>query len=561
MPDSEDHRTSAPEESELRPEFPPTVRRLFTYLLQRFVTDTRMPQWPPDVFGLCMSALQQSGAYCAVLKSWPPTTGHDSWADHVEELGLAWLSDWPTPRVPEEVLDLWKTVLAGWDIALADLEKNTHLCQALLQLSAIADEACVGMGTPGPHYDEEEGTDKDAMQKVEELFSYVDSLLRPQKSGSTLCKEIDPRYLRVLPKMRTPQTGLTIRSLSHHLSLCSANEVKPKWILVSYPHQEELALNLLLVPWPKHVAPIQFSPTRGRKEEMGNMSEDDFGFFTFTHTDISNTVVSTVEQLLAKAKEMLGPMHGVVLPELAVSPSQHTELRRAVLAQDSFLISGAGTSSEPGLKHGCNSISVDFPHYDESFQQSKHHRWKLDHNQMSQYGLGSRLYPEKAWWEHIDVHDRELMFISVLQWLVVSVLICEDLARPDPIGDLVRAVGPNLVIALLMDGPQLKQRWGARYATVLADDPGCSVLTLTSIGMSSLSRPVDGSVSRSRVVALWKDAEKGPIEIELPEGCDGIVLSLSVRYKEEWAADGRSDHKNAGYPLLSGIHPVSLASK
>ena len=164
------------------------------------------------------------------------------------------------------------------------------------------------------------------------------------------------------------------------------------------------------------------------------------------------------------------------------------------------------------------------------------------------------LYPEKTWWEHINIEDRQLLFLALENWLVMSVLICEDLARPDPVGDVVRAVGPNLVVALLMDGPQLKERWGARYATALADDPGCSVLTVTSAGMAGLSRPAQQS-SRSRVIALWKDATSGsPIEIELPIGHDAVVLSLTVRYITEWTADGRSDDENAGYPLLSGIY-------
>jgi hypothetical protein len=47
----------------------------------------------------------------------------------------------------------------------------------------------------------------------------------------------------------------------------------------------------------------------------------------------------------------------------------------------------------------------------------------------------------------------------------------------------MNAIGPNLVIALLMDGPQLENRWPARYATVLAEDPGSAVLTVTSLGM------------------------------------------------------------------------------
>lgn len=121
--------------------------------------------------------------------------------------------------------------------------------------------------------------------------------------------------------------------------------------------------------------------------------------------------------------------------------------------------------------------------------------------------------------------------------------------------DIIRAVGPNLVMALLMDGPQTKERWAARYATVLADDPGCSVLSLTSSGMAQLSRPATGP-SRSRVVALWKDAFRGATEIELPAGCDAVAVSLSIRYREEFTADGRGEDSNAAFPILSGVHPI-----
>jgi hypothetical protein len=142
-------------------------------------------------------------------------------------------------------------------------------------------------------------------------------------------------------------------------------------------------------------------------------------------------------------------------------------------------------------------------------------------------------------------------------WLTTCVLICEDLARQDPIAEIVRAVGPNLVIALLMDGPQLRSRWSARYATVLAEDPGSSVLTLTSLGMAMLSRP--GGQLGSRVVALWKDAKTAESrEITLSENSVGIVLSLSVEYLDEWSADGRNDDFATGYPLLAGVHEVSV---
>ena len=70
-------------------------------------------------------------------------------------------------------------------------------------------------------------------------------------------------------------------------------------------------------------------------------------------------------------------------------------------------------------------------------------------------------------------------------------------AEPEPAAELIRAVGPNLLIALLMDGPQLSNRWPARYAAVLAEDPGTSVLTLTSLGMAERSRPIVQSGQRA----------------------------------------------------------------
>jgi hypothetical protein len=61
-----------------------------------------------------------------------------------------------------------------------------------------------------------------------------------------------------------------------------------------------------------------------------------------------------------------------------------------------------------------------------------------------------------------------------------------------------------LLIALLMDGPQLKSRWSGRYAGVLAEDPGSSVLTLTSLGMALRSRPIVAGkrIEVSRAIAL-----------------------------------------------------------
>jgi hypothetical protein len=89
---------------------------------------------------------------------------------------------------------------------------------------------------------------------------------------------------------------------------------------------------------------------------------------------------------------------------------------------------------------------------------------------------------------------------------------------------------------------------------VLADDPGSSVLSFSSLGMVELSRPP--GKAKSRVVGLWKDPSSGAVELTLDDGASGIVLCLARTYTKEWMADGRDDGGATGSPLLAGVHPV-----
>lgn len=494
-----------------------------------------------------MGLLMQSGGYTVTLNNWPPAGAMQPWAEVAEIVGEAWRSTWAGGlAAPQRVRELWDDVRGRLDSSIESLKSDTVACQILLQLAAFADSACAGVGLP------REGSTTYSEQK---FYNHADELLKPTGNGSNVAEEIHPSRLRVLPKMRTPQNGLTVRSLSHNLALCSSGELQPKWHLVpNYP--DEQCLNLLLVPWPYQIDPVQFSQEPPFPSEMRNMPSE-FGFFGFRSVDKSPEPVAHITALFDKARQHMGNMHGVILPELALTPDLYTRLAYEIVEKrDGFVISGVTTARTP-TKHSKNEVFFDMPDL-ETIKQGKHHRWKLDRNQVTQYALGSRLHHEKSWWEHIDVTARELTFVSMLPWLVISVLICEDLARPDPVGDLVRAVGPNLVIALLMDGPQIRPRWSARCAATLADDPGCSVLCVTSLGMSQLSRPDDVNVpNRGRSIALWKDAQSSSArEIELPAGANALILSVSQTYVEQWTADGRSDGKKTGCPLLSGVREL-----
>jgi hypothetical protein len=170
----------------------------------------------------------------------------------------------------------------------------------------------------------------------------------------------------------------------------------------------------------------------------------------------------------------------VVLPELALTAHAYNR-RRGVVAPRSggaksertrFLLAGIGAPAKDG-QVGANDVRLNLfqgPALAAAvdFEQRKHHRWQLDGGQMDLYGLAKEFDRKRLYWECVGISNRNLNFLSVHPLLTIAVLVCEDLARPDPVADVIRAVGPNLVIALLADAPQLTGRWSGRYATSLA---------------------------------------------------------------------------------------------
>jgi hypothetical protein len=309
-------------------------------------------------------------------------------------------------------------------------------------------------------------------------------------------------------------------------------------------------LNLLLLPWPERIEPNAFTQANGR---LGNMDPNNFGFFDYHPRDKLDA--RRLKKVLREAVRRGGKVHGVILPELAIDVRDIVRLERTLASMNvQMFVAGVRAQrrnyAHMGLYHSGRW---------RTFEQDKHHRWFLDRNQIHQYHLGAALHPRKKWWENIEIHRRSLNFVTANGWLTICHLICEDLARQEPVGELVRGVGPNLVIALLLDGPQLKTRWPARYASVLADDPGSSVLTLTSLGMATRSWSNDHAPSR--VVALWKDSTGSAKEITLREGDSALLLTITASWIHEWAADGRSDDGNAAELVLSGVEPIRLGSR
>jgi hypothetical protein len=263
-------------------------------------------------------------------------------------------------------------------------------------------------------------------------------------------------------------------------------------------------------------------------------------------------------QLVKQAEREVRTVHGLVLPEVALGESQVKEIARGLARRTSVELFVSGVQSRPARQTpALNKVYTSIMHSGHTFvdwMQSKHHRWRLDGDQIRRYHLGDALDPSQTWWERIELPPRACTFYVFRHGASLATLVCEDLARIDPVQIALRAVGPNLVIVLLMDGPQLEARWPGRYATVLADDPGSSVLTLTCLGMVRRSA-MPGDVE-PRQIALWKEAGGRAQELKLPPGAHALLLTIAKSDEDNFTLDGRSDHKSTVRLSLAGVRGV-----
>jgi hypothetical protein len=492
-------------------------------------------------------------------------------------------------------------------------EKPPHLLErwlasvALLSMHAIADETCVSWGVLDGDGLTVCFPDDDSLAEVHRAIAAPDgetaALFRdtfmknasPKKSAAQRWAEewlhihgtlgtIHPYRGRVLPKRHTPDVGITLRSISSNLSFHrSAIEVvwnretseagkrsplSERMQIHDDKPDDEKTITILLLPLPLEIRSKAFDPWK-KGRPVATLSPYDF--FTYTPPP-AGEMLETISRALARAQEEVDTVDMVVLPEAAFHSDVLYDVEARLLPGRvpvdpvSFYVAGVAEDAVGKAFPGENAVYFKsitragkprFLNNDElqakhvEYRQYKHHRWQLNRPQLLQYGLTHKLTEQTKWWEAINVGKRRVTFINIGERLTVCPLICEDLARQDPIADLIRHVGPSLVITILMDGPQLRDRWASRYAGILSEDPGSAVIALTSYGMvrrwSASYRPL------SHIVALWTD-QTGPRELELEQGACGILLSVRVTAKREPIADGRLElHGTSRLDLIDVI--------
>lgn len=501
----------------------------------------RIVKSPPDVFAVCAYFAKITGCYC--LYGDTPKDIREAIVK-AQAAGKEWrrvLDRSKSPNLrsfPVEVLGFLEVLEKNRERATDDLVRDKAFVKACLFLIAASDEACVGVGIPSAG-----------------LGGYFELNVEIRLGSGTLCRYVPSDMMRVLPKQHTPRSGFNIRSLTHHLALVAASEVRPVWVQMPFQTRSGPTYNILLAPWPLEIRSSHFRPA------LRHSSQPGVGYFDYSPSGACGpkNVQSWLQRLLLRASELGQSVDLIVFPEGALNESEWLKVSKVAAKHGASLIAGIGSPpSDNGLGGNCLKVKAPFP-WGGDVVQEKHHRWHIDEAQIRSYGLGGTLDHQKTWWENIRVQSRKLHFLAVNSDLVVCPLICEDLARQEPVAELVRSVGPNLVVALLMDGPQLPNRWSARYAAVLADDPGSSVLTVSSLGMVQLSRP--NGFCRSRVFASWKDSLGSFISLELATGEEALILNVQFRGLKETSIDGRHDGGVASTPVLCGTHSLTLSER
>lgn len=528
------------------------------------------PTWPPDMFAATATLLVKTGVYTAIVDL-QSTTGSPildtrTWPGEANRHGSSWRkqidSSCNESDAPAHVNALWRDLLACADTRLHVLTRHAMdvksrartAARALIALCTIADSASQDIGTPSH-------SNRSRFVKRTERY------LMLHRQQSVCSPSISTATARVLPKQHTPQRGLTLRSLSHHLALVPVSEVVAAWSaprIVDRGAAEDDVFGILLLPWPLTLETGFFSSVADADSRAPGLAPP-YRFFAFRREGDPGALRRYMTAAIEEARRGAVNLRILVFPELALTPAELQVAREVAAQARCLLVAGAQVSQGERLdgQSGPRNLAVVAWQHDGKPDridlQAKHHRWCLDAPQIQQYGLTSTLPTSRLCWEHMQIGARSLQFWTVASWLTFTVLICEDLARPDPVAEILRSVGPNLVFALLMDGPQLLPRWGAKYASVLAEDPGCSVLTLTSLGMAMRSRPSSGTADRRRVIALWRDAVGGAQEIELAPGHHAATLDIVCQTRTEYSCDGRDDGNTAFFPVLSGFRSLAAS--
>jgi hypothetical protein len=538
------------------------------------------PIWPTDLFAVAAHLIYTSG----LLTYFEPDPDHITASgayppcfmiskeerDECTAAGAAWATQQSTPIL---ATTLWKTLVKARKQTLrASLNTKKGGAApawwaAAVKLILIADEACIGLGARASA----ENPDRWMIDQFEILNAAPFSgkklpggtAYRAERQRATFGVFSDPDVGCVQPKSRISSVGCNLRNITRHAAyIPHVGSVRCHW---QQPIAQTLGeqaddLDVLIVPLPFEMRDEWICQDGNSKPEPSKRPK--WGNFEIKQgwLENKNELVSLILAEFKKAiavlreKDARGTLNGVVFPEYALTEPLFNEICSLLKKEEpglEFAITGSSNNCEGETGNFVLTAmwpvdnASDAP-VDDRFlltSRRKHHRWKLSPSQIKTYDL-ERVLPTgdvgSSWWERHTIAQREIHFFHFRKTSVLTSMICEDLARSDPCHDILRAIGPNLLFALLMDGPQVANRWPARYAATLADDPGTSVLTVTSMGLMDRTNKAGIFDAPTYTVAMWRDETGITKPLSLDEGSKSLLLTLKPHAVEDQTIDGRA---------------------
>lgn len=533
------------------------------------------PVWPTDLFVTAAHIVHGSGLLNyfdpdpdSIAQSHTPlafTLSAEERASCIRA-GRAWSED---PEGPDLILDLWTSISnSAWNKPLRASTYGQGSQPAppawwknVLMLLIIADEACVGLGAPPA----DEFPERWLVASFENLSTRPFSggrkiraqAYRARRQPTTYGIDTDPDVACVQPKGRISAVGCNLRNLTKNASyIPPAGNLRCHWMqpIRSTTRESDEALDILIVPLPYQIEEEAFvtSLTSGPDDDK----RPNWGNFDLKQNWLSDreSVIKFTLEHVVKAKKVLrkNPLNGLIFPEYALDEELFNDICHEVKKIEphlEFAVAGSSSNCDGESANFVLTALWDVPASAKLkngkssryllTSRRKHHRWRLSQDQIETYDLQRSLPPPASWWETHCIAQREIHLFHFRKTSVFTTMICEDLARSDPCHDILRAIGPNLVFALLMDGPQLNSRWPGRYAATLADDPGTSVLSVTSMGLIERSNATR-LYPESRTIALWRDETGKSRELSLEKGAKTLLVSLAAKPAVDQTLDGRT---------------------
>lgn len=567
------------------------------------------PSFAPDLFGVSALLLNGAGVYSGLCID--GTCMEDSpfsFSISQEILISARQAgqEWGDPKgkpgfdhIPELLKETWIRLLSYADYPIITHPTKTSEAREWWECCFIlliaADEACDGIGLYS----------KNSAKTAH--VGWADEVVRqstPYKPGEgqnprtlarrslTIAKRLNKDLACVQPKVHTASVGCSLRTLSQNLALLphrgklATNWHRPQ--VSSFGEPDRTGFNILMIPLPYEMDDADFET-----EELVtvyNEEQNKWGWFSINQSWLPDTnskqrvkkFISFIDKVISKAKSADGVIHGVIFPEYALNWVLFEKIAEMISEKyPSVELMVSGSSTNCLGERGNIVLSANFFEITERNEHGdiiqkkrdfsvhsryKHHRWKIDDGQAGSYKLSSAFNESgglsaNGWWEKTALPPRELHFSVFREGCIFTSLICEDLARSEPCHEVLRAVGPNLIFVLLMDGPQLPERWPARYSTGLSDDPGCSVLTLTSLALVKRANEGREKEDQSWSVALWKDQKSYPIPIETTKQTHALTVRLTIERDNEFTFDGRMKADCASWRIVGDPKSLSPAER